>query len=103
MPSEGGQFRPRLQIPQFQGFILRCRDRSFPVRGDRIADLTEQLLSRQKRPDNDRARQVCQTRATILDRRELGESLMVIAADLEMPYETVKTYAKLARRSLKSL
>jgi CRISPR-associated endoribonuclease Cas6 len=71
--------------------------------GDRIADLTEQLPSQQKRPDNDRARQVCQTRATILARRELGESLMAIAADLEMPYGTVKTYAKLARRSLKSL
>jgi DNA-directed RNA polymerase specialized sigma24 family protein len=28
---------------------------------------------------------------------------MAIAADLEMPYGTVKTYAKLARRSLKSL
>jgi CRISPR-associated endoribonuclease Cas6 len=71
--------------------------------GDRIAQITEQLLSQQKRPDNDRARQVCQTRATILARRELGESLMAIAADLEMPYETVKTYAKLARRSLKNI
>jgi CRISPR-associated endoribonuclease Cas6 len=71
--------------------------------GDRIAEITEQLLSQQKRPDNDRARQVCQTRATILARRELGESLMAIAADLEAPYETVKTYAKLARRSLKNL
>lgn len=31
----------------------------------------------------------------------MGESLQVIAQDLEMPYETVKTYAKLARRELK--
>ncbi|TAN98150.1 MAG: CRISPR-associated endoribonuclease Cas6 [Phormidium sp. SL48-SHIP] len=68
--------------------------------GDRIADLTDQLLIQQKRPESDRARQVCQTRATILARRELGESLTAIAQDLEMPYETVKTYAKLARRSL---
>jgi len=36
-----------------------------------------------------------------LARRELGESLFDIAADLEMPYETVKTYVKLARRALK--
>ena len=68
--------------------------------GDRIADLTDQLLTQQKRPESDRARQVCQTRATILARRELGESLTAIAQDLDMPYETVKTYAKLARRSL---
>jgi CRISPR-associated endoribonuclease Cas6 len=66
----------------------------------RIAQLTEQLMTRQKRTGGERAIQVCQTRATILARRELGESLMAIASDLEMPYETVKTYAKLARRAL---
>jgi DNA-directed RNA polymerase specialized sigma24 family protein len=37
-----------------------------------------------------------------LARQEAGESLVDIAADLEMPYETVKTYAKQARRVLKS-
>ncbi len=37
---------------------------------------------------------------TILARRELGESLMAIATDMEMRYETVKTYAKLAREAL---
>ncbi|MCC5900281.1 MAG: CRISPR-associated endoribonuclease Cas6 [Phormidium sp. BM_Day4_Bin.17] len=68
--------------------------------GDRIAEISDQLLSQQKRPEGDRARHVCQTRATILARREFGESLTAIAQDLEMPYETVKTYAKLARRSL---
>jgi CRISPR-associated endoribonuclease Cas6 len=31
----------------------------------------------------------------------MGESLQVIAQDLEMPYTTVKTYVKLARRALK--
>ncbi|BAT52837.1 CRISPR-associated protein Cas6 [Nostoc sp. NIES-3756] len=31
----------------------------------------------------------------------MGESLQVVAEDLQMPYETVKTYAKLARRALK--
>jgi CRISPR-associated endoribonuclease Cas6 len=39
--------------------------------------------------------------ATILVRRELGESLQAIAEDLEMPYGTVKTYVKLARRAVK--
>ena len=37
-----------------------------------------------------------------LARREMGDSLNIIAQDLEMPYETVKTYVKLARRSLQS-
>jgi CRISPR-associated endoribonuclease Cas6 len=29
--------------------------------------------------------------------------LLDIAADLEMPYETVKTYVKLARKALKTV
>ena len=45
---------------------------------------------------------ILETRATILARQEVGESLVAIASDLEMPYETVKTYAKRARRALKS-
>jgi CRISPR-associated endoribonuclease Cas6 len=64
----------------------------------RIERLTEIFLQHQKRPGGTRALQVCQTRATILARREFGDSLEAIATDLEMPYETVKTYAKLARR-----
>lgn len=66
----------------------------------RITQLTEKLMAKQKRTGGERAISVCQTRATILARREMGESLQDIAADLEMPYETVKTYAKLARKSL---
>lgn len=59
------------------------------------------LLSKQKRPNSDRAMNVCQTRAIILARREFGESLRDISDDLKLPYETVKSYAKLARRSLR--
>ncbi|WP_342662822.1 CRISPR-associated endoribonuclease Cas6 [Baaleninema simplex] len=70
---------------------------------ERIDDLNELLLTRQKRPESDRARKICQTRATILARRELGESLQAIADDLEMPYDTVKTYVKLTRRTLRDL
>jgi CRISPR-associated endoribonuclease Cas6 len=64
----------------------------------RIEQLTEIFMQQQKRTGGARALKVCQTRATILARREFGESLSAIATDLEMPYETVKTYAKLARR-----
>jgi CRISPR-associated endoribonuclease Cas6 len=58
-------------------------------------------MAHRKRTGGSRAAEIAETWATILARRELGESLFDIAADLEMPYETVKTYVKLARRALK--
>ena len=69
----------------------------------RQREIFEALMSTQKRTGGNRAQNICQTRATILARREFGESLVDIAADLEMPYDTVKSYAKLARRALKSV
>jgi CRISPR-associated endoribonuclease Cas6 len=66
----------------------------------RIAELQEQFLAQRKRAGGTRATEIAETWATILARRELGESLMAIATDLEMRYETVKTYAKLARQAL---
>lgn len=68
----------------------------------RIEQLTELLMHSQKRTGGERASKICQTQATILARQEDGESLIAIASDLDMPYETVKTYAKRARRVLKS-
>lgn len=68
----------------------------------RIAELTEAFMANRRRTGGTRAQEIAETWATILARRELGESLSAIAIDLEMPYETVKTYVKLARRSLKA-
>ena len=68
----------------------------------RQQEIFEALMSKQKRTGGDRAKNVCQTQAIILARREFGESLRTISNDLKMPYETVKTYAKLARQILKS-
>jgi CRISPR-associated endoribonuclease Cas6 len=68
----------------------------------RIEQLTERLMHSQKRTGGERASKICQTQATILARQEEGESLVAIAHDLEMPYETVKTYVKRARQRLKS-
>ncbi|MGE5655210.1 MAG: CRISPR-associated endoribonuclease Cas6 [Actinomycetota bacterium] len=68
----------------------------------RIAELTEAFMAERQRTGGTRALEVAETWATILARRELGESLSAIALDLEMPYETVKTYVKLARRSLQA-
>lgn len=66
----------------------------------RIEEITAILMANQKRKGGERASKVCQIRATILARQEEGESLIDIATDLDMPYETVKTYVKLARRVL---
>ena len=69
---------------------------------DRIDTLTDFFLAQRKRTGGDRASTIAHTWATILARREQGESLQDIAADLKMNYETVKTYVKLARRALRS-
>ncbi|MEA5554957.1 CRISPR-associated endoribonuclease Cas6 [Nodularia spumigena] len=69
--------------------------------GERIEELTAIFTAQRKRQGGDRTDKIASTWATILARREMGESLKLIAEDLEMPVATVKTYTKLARRSLK--
>ncbi|MDH6079004.1 CRISPR-associated endoribonuclease Cas6 [Chrysosporum ovalisporum FSS-45] len=71
------------------------------ILGERIEELTAIFTAQRKRTGGDRTDKVAATWATILARREAGESLKVIAEDLEMPVSTVKTYTKLARRALK--
>jgi CRISPR-associated endoribonuclease Cas6 len=69
---------------------------------ERIEELTALFTAQRKRKGGDRTDKIASTWATILARREMGESIKAIAHDLEMPESTVKTYVKLARRSLKS-
>lgn len=71
------------------------------VLGDRIATLTQLFIHQRKRVGGTRAQNTAETWATILARREQGDALIDIAEDLDMNYETVKTYSKLARRALK--
>ena len=71
------------------------------VLAGRIEELTVLFEGQRQRRGGTRARHVAETWATILARRELGESLMGIAEDLGMRYETVKTYVKLARQAVK--
>ncbi|MBE9140171.1 hypothetical protein IQ254_23730 [Nodosilinea sp. LEGE 07088] len=68
---------------------------------DRIDELTTYFVNQKKRTGGHRAQDSAETWATVLARRELGDSLQAIADDLEIPYETAKTYSKLARRSLR--
>jgi CRISPR-associated endoribonuclease Cas6 len=71
------------------------------VLAERIDELTATFVAMKKRTGGNRAQKSAETWATILARRELGDSLRDIAQDLELPYETAKTYSKLARRSLR--
>lgn len=68
---------------------------------DRIDELTTFFIDQKTRTGGHRAQDSAETWATILARRELGNSLQTIAEELDIPYETAKTYSKLARRSLR--
>lgn len=68
---------------------------------ERIDELTTLFVGTKKRTGGQRAQNTAENWATILARRELGDSLQEIASDLDLPYETVKTYSKLARRCLR--
>ena len=68
---------------------------------ERIDELTQLFLEQKKRQGGDRARKTAETWATILARREQGDGLDAIAQDMSLPYETAKTYSKLARRAVK--
>ncbi|BAZ05761.1 CRISPR-associated endoribonuclease Cas6 [Calothrix sp. NIES-3974] len=71
------------------------------VLAKRIEDLTEIFTLQRKRQGGHRARDIAAKWATILARREMGDSLLQISTDMEIAYETVKTYVKLARKALK--
>ncbi|BBD63231.1 hypothetical protein NIES2109_60810 (plasmid) [Nostoc sp. HK-01] len=67
----------------------------------RIEELTEIFTEQRKRKGGERTDRIASTWATVLARREHGDSLAAIALDLGMKPETVKTYVKLARKALK--
>lgn len=71
------------------------------VLAQRIAELTELFLSQKKRQGGSRAQNTAEIWATVLARREKGDSLTAISQDMELAYETTKTYSKLARRAFK--
>ena len=68
---------------------------------ERIEERSALFLSLKKRKGGDRAQYTADTWATILARREVGDSLGEIAEDISIPYGTAKTCSKLARRALR--
>lgn len=67
----------------------------------RIDELTDRFIAQRYRQGGDRARDIAEKWATILARREIGDSLQQIAVDMGLSYETARTYSKRARRELK--
>ena len=96
-----GQTRLGWSLPEHERVLFSVDNAKAEALNYRVEVLREILLKQQKRPDNERAFKICQTKATILARREWGESLQAIALDLGIPYETAKTYSKRAKHELR--
>jgi len=71
------------------------------ILGARIEELTDIFVAQKKRLGGDRAEKASLIWATILARKEMGDPVKAIAEDLQIPWQTVKTYLKLARKALK--
>jgi CRISPR-associated endoribonuclease Cas6 len=66
----------------------------------RSQELEPLFLDLKKRQGGQRANKTAQIWAQIIARQEIGDSLRSIATELEMPYDTVKKYAQLAKKNL---
>ena len=75
-------------------------DRKLGLIDERRSQLKDFFFSRKKRQGGERAEKAADVWAMIVARQEFGESLKDIATALELPYDTVKHYAKRARKVL---
>jgi CRISPR-associated endoribonuclease Cas6 len=66
----------------------------------REQELATIFLNLKKRQGGDRAKKTAQLWAQIIARLELNLSLKAIATELQLPYDTVKKYAQLAKKHL---
>jgi CRISPR-associated endoribonuclease Cas6 len=57
-------------------------------------------VSQKKRQGGERASNTAKLWAQTIARQELSDSLIAIAADLKMPYGTVKKYVQLAKQQM---
>ncbi|MGI0493514.1 CRISPR-associated endoribonuclease Cas6 [Alkalinema pantanalense CENA528] len=88
--SENGTSNLDTDVSQLRKMLIKTR----------TAELEQQFIRTRKRQGGDRAKNIAHLWATIVARQETGDSLKAIAADLNLPYETVKKYAQLARKQL---
>ena len=83
-------------------FLLAETDAFKTTLKPRIQEITAILMQFQVRKGGNRAISTCTKKATIYALYEIGCSLNEIAESLQMPYETVKTYVKLARADIRN-
>ncbi|WP_234376115.1 MULTISPECIES: CRISPR-associated endoribonuclease Cas6 [unclassified Synechocystis] len=95
-----GQTMAGWATPDLKTFACLQEDLQTQVLTQRIDQCASLLLAQRQRTGGQRAQEICHTLATIFVRREQGESLQEIALDLQLPYETARTYSKRAKRAL---
>jgi CRISPR-associated endoribonuclease Cas6 len=88
---------PAAPSPSDRQTILQLRKDLIKTR---ITELEPQFLASRKRQGGDRAKNTARLWATIVAHQEAGDSLKAIAADLKLPYDTIKKYAQAARKYL---
>lgn len=100
-------------VPSKEAIVLSTPSPSAPIPAPpkptkatlkkRITELSKLFLSTKKRQGGDRARVTSEQWATIVARRETGESLKAIAEDLNLNYETAKKHLARATEKLREL
>jgi CRISPR-associated endoribonuclease Cas6 len=81
------------------GNVQQLRQRYIDAR---IAELEPQFVASRVRQGGERAKKIARVWATVIAHQEAGDSLKDVAEILQIPYESVKSYAKLARRAMES-
>lgn len=87
------------------GWLDDCQNSHYEVENKlsmRVDELVTIFLAKKNGRGGNRTKNICFNYANIIARKEVGESLKNIAIELEIPYETVKTYSKRARKLLLS-
>lgn len=88
--GRGGEGLNRSSLDLTRAEIIAVRER----------ELAAFFLDRKKRQGGERASKTAKLWAQIIARLELGDSLKAIATELNMPYDTVKKYAQIAKKQL---
>lgn len=87
------------------GWVSQWQDRMPAIAeitlADRIDELTAYFVAFRQKTARRQVREVAEKWAQVMARREIGDSLSEIATDMDVSYESAKTYSKLARRALR--
>jgi CRISPR-associated endoribonuclease Cas6 len=97
LPKTLVQDRSIDESPQKQSQLNSTRTEKIAVREQELEPFFRDL---KKRQGGERASKTAKLWAQIIARLEMGDKLKSIAIDLNLPYETVKKYAQIAKKQL---